>query len=160
MRRTAITASAWLSILVVTSWPLPVAAQQSDRFVMERVTLAAATGPTGAARFNTTAVVAPADPAGAASRCNDGYLTVTGFWSVARTAAVPLRLRLVADASDPAGVDLVWSGADPSFQVFRSPTAHDVTDPINLLTQTSDCRYTDAKAPAPGILYYRVEALP
>jgi len=160
MRWTAIRlAGATAGVLLICA-PGPATAQQSARFVVERITLASATGAPASARFVSVAVVAQSEVSGAASRCNDGFASAFGFWSVAGRPRVPLRLRLVADAVDTSSVGLEWTGSNPDFGVFRSISPQDVTDPANLLLQTPACQHTDIEAAGPGILFYKVQPLP
>jgi hypothetical protein len=67
---------------------------------------------------------------------------------------IVLRANLDAASGD---VTLRWTGALPPYQVFRSTSAATVTDPANLLGETSGLAWIDTP-PAGRILYYQVTA--
>jgi len=133
-------------------------AQQSSRFVMERVTVSAVTGTASSARYSTTALIAQSPLSGAASFCNQGYINGVGFWSATGNVLVPIELQLVFDQALPDTLGLQWSGAEERFQLFRSATPQDVIDPVNLVIETPSCEFAEVKPPAPGVQFYRVLA--
>jgi hypothetical protein len=127
---------------------------------MERVTVSAVTGTSSSARYSTTALIAQSPVSGAASHCNQGFISGIGFWSVTGNVSVPIELQLVFDQPLPDTVDLLWSGAEERFRLFRSSTPQDVTDPTNLVIETPSCGFVEVKPPVPGVQFYRVLVAP
>jgi hypothetical protein len=127
---------------------------------MQRVTVSAVTGSASSTRYSTTASISQSPFSGAASHCNQGYVAGIGFWSMTGNAAVPIELQLVFDQALPNALDLRWSGAEERFQLFRSTTPQDVTDPVNLVVETPSCGFVEVKPPVPGVQFYRVSSVP
>ena len=128
-------------------------AQQSASFRVDRVTLAAGAGPISSASYVTTITIAQEGPVGSVSRCNDGFLQSTGFWSVLGESPVPVWLLVDKDDSDPPEVELTWSGSSSLFTLYRSGVAESLIDPLNVLLTTPECAVTDAPPAAPITFY-------
>ena len=139
----------FLAIFMATS----TSAQESANFKLERMTLAATSGPATSANYATTITFAQEGPAGSLSRCNDGFLQSTGFWSVLGESPVPVRLTLGRNAADRTHPDLVWSGSSSEFTVYRATVPMSIIDPFNELVVTSLCATTDAPPPAATTFY-------
>lgn len=153
--------SLWVTLAALLICALSQAmAQQSSRFVMERVSVSAVSGTASSSRFTTSAVIAHSPVAGGASHCNDGFVSGVGFWPLSGSVSVPILLQVSRKQSEPGELDLVWSGADPAFRVFRSTTPQDVSDPANLLIETPSCSHVESGHPVAGVVFYRVLAAP
>ena len=138
-----------LTILVAAS----ASAQESTNFKLERLTLAATAGPATSANYATTITFAQEGPSGSLSRCNDGFLQSTGFWSVLGESAVPVRLMLGRNAADRTHPDLMWSGSSSEFTLYRATVPVSVIDPLNEFLVTSSCATTDTPPPAATTFY-------
>jgi hypothetical protein len=130
-------------------------AQQSPSFSNERITFSAGAQPLSSANYSTTITFAQEGPVGSASRCNNGLLQSTGFWSVLGETPVPVRLSLHKNGVDPVQVDLDWSGSSSQFTVYRAVFPAALVDPFNVLLTTSLCTLTDAPPPT-SITFYLV----
>ena len=69
-----------------------------------------------------------------------------------------MRLRLDKNPN-PSAVDLDWSGSVDTFQLFRSTSPLNLTDPGNLHLATPLCFASDTESGS-GILFYKVLPLP
>jgi hypothetical protein len=127
---------------------------------MERVAVSTAGGKAVSPRFATTAIVAQSPVAGAASFCNQGFVSGVGFWWLKGDVTVPIRLSLTVDQAAPDRIGLQWSGADDRFRLYRSTSPQDVTDPANLFKETPLCGFEEIQTPGPGLQFYRVLAVP
>ncbi|MBZ5639922.1 MAG: hypothetical protein LAO51_14340 [Acidobacteriia bacterium] len=58
--------------------------------------------------------------------------------------------------ADPLNVDLRWSGAESTYQLFRAYTSVDIFNPANLDRETGTCNATDALAFQSGVIFYNV----
>lgn len=136
------------------------AGQESTNYDLERLTVTAGAGHASSARFDADITVGQTVPAGAASFCNNGFAVTLGFWSVLGETATSNLLfvnwsQVIADQ-----IDLTWSGATPTFEVYRGASIETLIDPTNLHDITTTCSSTD-DLPLPGdIVYYRVIAVP
>ena len=139
---------------------VPVGAQESPNFRIERITVASGTATVTSANFDNSIVIAPAGPSGAGSRCNVGSQNSLGFWSILGDVPVPIRLELRPGATVPEDVTLSWTGAAGEFQVFRAFAPDDVTNLNNLLAETPQCAAQDTTATAASIVYYQVIPTP
>jgi hypothetical protein len=128
-------------------------AQESASFRLDRITFAAGAGPVSSANYITTITIAQEGPVGSISRCNDGFLQSTGFWSVLGESSAPVWLNVDKNEFDPTQVDLGWSGSSSQFSIYRAEFADSLLEPLNLLLTTSDCAVTDAPPPAPITFY-------
>jgi hypothetical protein len=144
-----------LGLLFLAFAPPMAQAQESASFRLDRITFAAGAGPVSSASYTTTITFAQEGPVGSISRCNDGFLQSTGFWSVLGETPVPVWLNVDKNAVDPTQVDLGWSGSSSQFSVYRAEFADSLLEPINLILTTSDCAVTDAPPPA-SITFYLV----
>ena len=144
---------AFVMLIVVAIWPAT--AQQSANFSMDRISVTAVANTASSTNFETTVVVGQNSPSGASSFCNTGFINSTGFWSVLGDLPVPIQLR-VDKNTDPTAVDLMWTGADDTFQLFRSTSPVNVTDPTNLQLETPLCDASDTDASGSNILFYNV----
>ena len=123
---------------------------------MERITIAASAGPVSSANFSTAVTFAQEVPVGSISRCNDGFLQSTGFWSVLGETPVPVFLFADKNDVEQTSVDLLWSGSSSEFTVYRSTFPDAVVDPLNEIVNTTLCATTDAPPPA-SIVFYLVQ---
>lgn len=130
-------------------------AQESASFVMDRVTVSATASHAASAGFDMALTFGQEVPVGSASLCNVGFLQTLGFWSVLGTQDAPIRL-LVDHATDPAEVELQWTGSSDSFTVYRSDLPDTVVEPPNVALITPACAATDAPPVAVDIVYYLV----
>ena len=64
---------------------------------------------------------------------------------------------MIGKGASAGEVVLNWTGGDPTYSVYRSPTAAAVTAPSSLLVQTSALSLADLP-PAGGIVFYRIRA--
>ena len=150
--------AAWVAVLIGAA--LPVYAQQSPRFVMNRASLSVVNGAAGSARFATVAVATQSAVSGSASHCNQGFVAGLGFWSVTGATPVPIVLHVDTQPTDTETLQLHWSGADPEFRLFRSTAPDDVTDPANLVLQTPNCLHTRIESDDTGLVFYKVLQAP
>lgn len=141
--------------LVAAFAVLPLLGQESTSFRHERLTLASSAGPLSSASYVTTITFAQEGPVGSVSRCNNGFLQSTGFWSVLGETPVPVWLIVDKNGVDPTQVDLAWSGSSSLFTLYRGVVADSLIDPLNILLTTPDCAVTDAP-PASAITFYLV----
>lgn len=140
--------------LISLAAAVPVASgQESASFRLDRITFISGAEPVSSANYTTTITIAQEGPVGSVSRCNDGFLQSTGFWSVLGEAPVPVWLNVDKNGIDPTHVDLGWSGSSSQFQVYRAGFADSLLEPYNLLTTTPDCALTDAPPSAPITFY-------
>ncbi len=153
--RRRIALGAALGLLFLASAVPMASAQESASFRLERITFAAGAEPVSSANYATTITIAQEGPVGSVSRCNDGFLQSTGFWSVLGESPAPVWLTVDKNDVDPTQVDLVWSGSSSQFDVYSAQAADSLPEPYNLLLTTSDCAVTDAPPSAP-ITYYLV----
>jgi hypothetical protein len=128
-------------------------AQESASFRLDRITFAAGAGPVTSANYATTITIAQGGPVGSVSRCNDGFLQSTGFWSVLGESPAHVWLNVDKNDVDRTQVDLNWSGSSSQFSIYRAEFADSLLEPFNLLLATSDCALTDAPPPAPITFY-------
>lgn len=135
-----------------------VAAQESTTFSVDRTTVTSAGQSIASPSFATTVVTGQVSPSGAASFCNAGYTASFGFFSILGDLSVPIHLQ-VNKSANPSSIDLQWSGTNPVFQVYRSPSPHDVLDPTHLRQETSLCNGSDAVGNE-NIFFYKVVAAP
>jgi hypothetical protein len=150
-RRAALRAALGLLFL---AFAVPMAsAQESASFRLDRISFAAVAGPVSSAHYATTITIAQEGPVGSLSRCNDGFLQNTGFWSILGESPVPVWLRVGKNGVDPAQVDLGWSGSSSQFSVYRAEFADSLAEPYNILTTIPDCALTDAPPSAPITFY-------
>ena len=133
-----------------------VAAQSSANYTMERVIVASGATTAVSPNYRTSVTVSQRPWPGASSACNTGYRISLGFWSIAGAIPVPVDLGVRHSPSDPRDVELIWTGADPLFQVYRSSSPSDITGALNLYQETSLCAFTDTSAHQESILYYLV----
>jgi len=147
-------------LLLIVSAGTSVVAQQSAHYSMERVTVAAVADTASSTHFTTTVVIGQESPAGASSFCNAGFRSSMGFWSILGDLPVPIVLQLGKQAGDPSTIDLIWSGADSSFAVYRSADAATVLNPENLFLEVPVCQATDLVTGTPNLVFYNVVAGP
>ena len=57
---------------------------------------------------------------------------------------------------DPDLLDLSWTGAEDTFQVYRAFTPEDVLNPANLFLETVTCSEMDTTANQSDIFFYKV----
>ena len=86
-------------------------AQESASFRLDRITFAAGSGPVSSVNYITTITIAQEGPVGSVSRCNDGFLQSTGFWSVLGESPAPVWLNVDKNDVNPTHVDLGWRGS-------------------------------------------------
>ena len=84
-------------------------------------------------------------------------LLLAGFPSIAAAQGDGILLS-IEPGRTPGDVELVWTGGQPPFRVFRSPEAASVTSPAKQLGQTSNRLWTDS-VPAADLSFYRVTGL-
>jgi hypothetical protein len=131
-------------------------AQDSAHFSLEGVTVTAGAADAASAHFDLSVTVAQLEPAGAASFCNDGFGIVLGGAPFTEALPVPNHLIVLRDSGNPAHTDLSWSGAAASYEVYRSPSASDLTAHGNLLTTSTGCLVVDTDPFVGPIVYYAV----
>ena len=158
LRRTAAIRVLWLAVVVCLS-ATPTAPQGSSNFEMVRVTISPAAGVATSSSFDTRVSFGEEGPVGAASFCNAGFAHAVGFWSITGSVPVPIRLVASRDPVDPSRIELSWTGAFPSFEIFRSDLASDVLDPIHLTLTTTECTATDVPPGGPDIHFYLVRGV-
>ena len=141
-----------LLIVLVT----PAAAQSSAHYSMKRISLVGGSANMASSSFTANAVGSQESPVGGASFCNVGPATGLGFWSVLGHVAVPIVLSAQRDTADPGNVDLFWSGADPTYQLYRAYTPSGIFNPANLEAETSSCSTTDPLALQSSLIFYSV----
>ena len=144
-----------MSTTLASDWPSspPPSAQESANFRLDRITFAAGVRPVSSANYATTITIAQEGPVGSVSRCNDGFLQSTGFWSVLGESPAPVWLNVDKNDVDPTQVDLGWSGSSSQFSVYRAEFADSLLEPFNVLLTTSDCTVTDAPPSVPITFY-------
>jgi len=148
--------------LVVVSILFPAfgLAQSSAHFSMKRLSLASGAATMTSTSYTNSATASQVSPSGAASFCNVGSRTATGFWSVLGVVSVPIVLTARRSTTEPADVDLLWSGADPVFQLYRAFTPEDVLSPVNFELETPLCTATDTSALQSDRIFYNVTPKP
>ena len=155
LRRLGVAFVAATVILVAAVAASPLLGQESASFRHERLTLASSAGPVSSASYVTTITFAQEGPVGSVSRCNNGFLQSTGFWSVLGETPVPVWLIVDKNGVDPTQVDIAWSGSSSLFTLYRGVVAESLIDPLNILLTTPDCSVTDAP-PETAITFYLV----
>lgn len=155
LRRLGLAFVAATVFLVAAFAASPLPGQESASFRHERLTLASSAGPVSSAGYVSTITFAQEGPVGSVSRCNNGFLQSTGFWSVLGESPVPVYLIVDKNGMDLTEVDLVWSGSSSLFTLYRGGVAESLIDPLNVLLTTPDCAVTDAP-PASAITFYLV----
>jgi len=153
-------AVAFISIVIVLASTGPVRAQESDHFVMTRVTLSATGAVASSPRFGMRVSLGQAVPVGAVSRCNDGYHQSAGFWSVLGNQPVPIVLTLAKDAANPGGVILNWTGSASQFDLYSSTSAPTLLDPGSFARSIFGCTTADLPPVSPSIYYQIVPSGP
>jgi hypothetical protein len=128
-------------------------AQESARYRLDRLTFAAGVGSVSSANYATTITIAQEGPVGSISRCNDGFLQNTGFWSVLGESPTPVWLTVDKNSLDLTQVDLDWSGSSSQFSIYRAELADSLSEPYNMLITTPDCTMTDAPPTVPITFY-------
>ena len=147
----------YLLIVVTLVLCLPlVAAQESASFRMDRLTVAGGAGSSSSTSFAMTVLAASEGPVGSSSFCNAGFVNTLGFWSVLGNAQVPVRLQVGLVPETPADVDLAWTGAADTFEVYRADLPEDVLNSNNLLEETAVCEAEDSLASSADLLFYKV----
>ncbi|HET8945699.1 MAG TPA: hypothetical protein VFQ07_01850 [Candidatus Polarisedimenticolia bacterium] len=131
-------------------------AQESAHFSLDGVTVVAGANEASSARFGLAVAVAELEPSGAASFCNDGFGVVLGASAFTPALPVPNHLIVLRNAANPAHVDLAWSGAAASYDVYRSSSASNLASPANDLTTSTGCLLVDTDPFTGPIVYYRV----
>lgn len=131
-------------------------AQESASFVMNRVSISATASHATSARFDLALTFGQEVLAGSASLCNVGFLQTLGFWSVLGSQDAPIQLQVSHGATDPAEVELQWTGSSDSFTVYRSDLPESVVGPPNVALITPVCAATDAPPVEVEIVYYLV----
>jgi hypothetical protein len=142
------------TLLLTLAIPMT-SAQESASYRLDRITFTAGAGSVSSTNYATTITIAQEGPVGSISRCNDGFLQNTGFWSVLGESPAPVWLNVGKNGVDPSQVDLDWSGSSSQFSVFRAELAESLSEPYNLLITIPDCAMTDAP-PAAAITFYLV----
>jgi len=148
-----------ISLAIALALPC-VHAQESPRFVMDRASMSVVSGAATSARFSTVTVATQSAVSGSASHCNRGFHSGVGFWSFTGATRVPIVLHVDVERTDSTRVQLEWSGADEQFLLFRSNRPDNVTDPANLILQTTSCSHTQAEFDDPGIVFYKAQKSP
>ena len=138
----------------------PASAQESERYVMRRVTVAA----TGAAASSTTydmrVTLGQAGPVGAVSRCGDGYQQTAGFWSLLGDQPVPNLLFVARDGGNQGGLVLTWSGSASQYDLFRSADPTAVLEPGSYVRTVRACSSIDLPPASPRLFYQVVPSGP
>ena len=130
--------------------------QESDSFVMERVTFGSTADRASSTSFEMVASAGQEGPIGSVSVCNNGPLQTAGFWSMLGDTRVPILLDVSLDPLDPSTVTLRWSGSAGVFEVFRAGAPHTVPTPANSLILTPSCAASDTPPDGSSITYYLV----
>jgi len=149
-----------VSTSIVLASTRPARAQESDHFVMTRVTLAATGAVASSSTFDMRVSLGQAVPVGAVSRCNDGYHQSAGFWSVLGDQPVPTLLLVGRDPANPGGVILNWTGSAAQFDLYRSNTAPTLLDPGSFTRSILGCTTADLPPVTPRIYYQVVPSGP
>jgi hypothetical protein len=144
-------AAALLMVLVSPAW-----AQSSAHYSMKRIAMVSGSASLTSSHFSTNVVGPQESPSGGASFCNVGRKTGLGFWSVLGQISVPIILTAQRNAADPLDVDLTWSGAETTFQLYRAYAPANVLDPGNLDRETTQCSATDQLAFQSNEIFYSV----
>ena len=131
------------------------AAQQSETFSMERVTVTNAASPVGSSGYKGSLLLSQGTPAGAASFCNNGFVASFGYWSVMGDLPVPIVLRFERDPIRSHATRLKWTGADDEFQIYRSTDPQDVISAPHLNAEVATCEMGDADVPA-ALFFYKI----
>jgi len=137
---------------------LPVFAQQSGGYILERMSAAAGATRMTSAIYDNTVAVAEGAPAGAASVCGGSEVSSFGFWSVLGDLAVPVILQVRRSSNDPSTLDLVWTGDAAQFQVCRGVDPNTLCSTVYAYTFV--CAYTAHSATNSHITYYSVIPTP
>jgi len=153
-------AVALISISTVLASTRPARAQESDHFVMTRVTLAATGAVASSPTFDMRVSLGQAVPVGAVSRCNDGYHQTAGFWSLLGDQPVPTLLMVRNDPMNPGGVILDWTGSASQFDLYSSTTAPTLLDPGSFARSVFGCTTADRPPVTPRIYYQIVPSGP
>lgn len=140
---------------VLANLQLVAAAQETGIYVMDRMSLATASGRMTSPSYESTTVVGQIGLAGTASSCEDNVSSF-GFWSALGDLPVPIRLNIQRNAVDPGSVDLTWTGASIQFQTYRAFSPQDVLNPMNLYSEPFACAMTDGRAIDSDIIFYKV----
>jgi hypothetical protein len=130
--------------------------QESDSFVMERITVASTADRAFSASYEMALTFAQEGPVGSVSVCNAGPRQTAGYWSLLGDTPTPVFLDVSRDPGDPSAVALSWSGSAGVFEVFRAAAPHTVATPPNSLTLTPSCGVSDAPPAGNRITYYVV----
>jgi len=153
--RTPIVLSGCFAVLAFLGAPRAFA-QESARFSLDGVSVTAGVADAASARFDLAVTVAELEPSGAASFCNAGFGVVLGAAPFTPDLPVPNHLIVLRNAVDPGHVDLSWSGAAASYDVYRSTSSSSLTSPSNYLTTSSGCLVVDTDPFTGPIVYYTV----
>jgi hypothetical protein len=139
----------------------PVAAQSSAHYVMKRITPSSGAQVSTSPHRKNSIVAGSVSPPGAESFCNTGYVNSLGFWSVQGALPVPIQLNAKRNTLDPTGsVDLMWSGADALYRVYRAFSPQNLLDPANIDRETPACDGTDTRGYQSNIIFYTVVRKP
>lgn len=129
-------------------------ASTSASFRLEPATIAAAGRPVGSTTYRSDASTGQAITIGASS--SPHYVAQSGFWSFVGTGLVPVVLSVNRTPAAPGSVDLVWSGNNAPYDVFRAASCASVYGSV--FVSTFDNAYTDASGPAGHLTCYSVLA--
>ena len=135
-------------------------AQQSESFIMDRVSIVAVGSAASSASHETVVTVGQVSLAGASSFCNRGFVNSVGFWSVLGDLPVPTQLQVDKNDADPSTVELLWTGTNETFELFRSTSPANVAQSMNLHLATSLCEASDTDTTMSGIVFYKVVPMP
>ncbi|MCP3979140.1 MAG: hypothetical protein GY716_07385 [bacterium] len=124
--------------------------------VSERIAVTSAGGRSSSLSFDNVASIGQSSPVGAASFCGAGYHASLGLWSIRGQIPVRNVLEVQRDPAIATEVELSWSGSDQKFEVYRSTSALNVTDPTNFDRSTRDCVITDPTSGLSDILFYKI----
>jgi hypothetical protein len=124
---------------------------------MDRITIAGGAAMSASASYDSSITFSQEGPAGSVSFCNNGFGQGTGFWSVRGMSPVPVRLQVAHDPLDADTLDLRWSGASPTFELYRAVLPSNVLDPAHLTATTTDCATLDTPPTEPDFIYYLIK---
>ena len=98
-----------------------------------------------------------AQPAAIGTSSSPHFVAQSGFWGFVGTGLVPVVLAANRNVGQPQSVDLVWSGNNAPYDVFRAADCATIFSSV--YTTTSNNAYTDAAAPTSGLTCYSVLAM-
>jgi len=148
--------SAWVAAAAIASSARPTLAQsQSAGFRLQPAVIDAAGAHGVGAGLQADGSLGQATAVGTSSAPH--FVLQSGFWGFVGSALVPVVLAADKVPAQPGAVNLVWSGNNASYDVYRSSGCASVYAAV--FAATSSNGYLDPSAPVSGLTCYSVLAL-